>query len=80
MEAKPGRVAEVLLELAACQATSAQWRQRALVAGMVEGKPAKEIALPVAVPAGLVKLSFAEDETVRAQAKSILGWVSSSVI
>src|SRR5207244_4204214 len=72
-EAKPERV-EDLLELAACQATAAQWRRRALVAGMVEGKPKGEIVL-AARSAPLVKLSFSEDEKVGAQAREILGWV-----
>jgi mono/diheme cytochrome c family protein len=73
-ESKPEKV-EDLLELAACQATAAQWRQRALVEGMIEGKPAKEIALK-SRSTQLVKLSFAEDEKVRGQAKAILGWVT----
>jgi mono/diheme cytochrome c family protein/glucose/arabinose dehydrogenase len=73
-EAKPDLVGE-LLELAACQSSAAQWRRRALVAGMIEGRPAKEIALP-ARSAPLVKLSFAEDERVRAQGREILGWIT----
>jgi len=66
-EAKPDRVDE-LIDLAACQATAAQWRQRALVSGMLEGKPPKEVALKER-SAPLVKLSFSEDEQVRAGAK-----------
>jgi mono/diheme cytochrome c family protein/glucose/arabinose dehydrogenase len=73
-EAKPDHVAD-LLELAACQSTAAQWRQRALIAGFVEGKPAKEIALKER-SAHLVKMSYSEDESVRAQAKSALGWIT----
>jgi mono/diheme cytochrome c family protein len=73
-EAKPDRI-EDLLELAACQATAAQWRRRALVAGMIEGKPKREIALG-ARSAPLVKLSFSDDEKVRAQAREILEWVT----
>ena len=73
-EGRPERV-EDLIDLAACQATAAQWRQKAIVSGMIEGKPSKEIALK-SRSAPLVKLSFSEDEAVRAQAKQILGWVS----
>jgi len=72
--AKPDKF-EDLLELAACQATAAQWRQRALVEGMIEGRPAKEITLQ-SRSAHLVKLSFSEDEQVRGQAKAILEWVT----
>ncbi len=70
----PERVAE-LLELAACQATAAQWRRRALVAGMLQGKPKKEIAL-AARSAPLVKLSFSDDEKVRTQARELLGGIT----
>ena len=73
-EAKPDKVDE-LIDLAACQATAAQWRQRALVAGMLEGKPPKEVALKER-SAPLVKMSFSEDEQVRAGAKTILSWVT----
>jgi mono/diheme cytochrome c family protein len=73
-EANPERV-EDLLELAACQATSAQWRRRALVAGMSEGRPAKPIALP-ARSAPLVKLSFSDDDKVRVQATAILAGIT----
>jgi len=73
-EAKPERVAD-LLELAACQATAAQWRRRALVAGMAEGRPKKEIALPER-SGSLVKLTFADDERVRDQAREILAGIT----
>jgi mono/diheme cytochrome c family protein/glucose/arabinose dehydrogenase len=72
-EAKPERVEE-LLELAACQATAAQWRRRALVAGMFEGHK-KALALP-ARSGPLVKLTFADDENVRAQAKALLAGIT----
>jgi mono/diheme cytochrome c family protein/glucose/arabinose dehydrogenase len=72
-QGNPERVDE-LLELAACQATSAQWRRRALVAGMIEGKPKKEILLP-ARSTSLVKLSYSDDEQVRTQARELLGWI-----
>lgn len=73
-ESKPDHVAD-LLELAACQSTAAQWRQRALLDGMAAGKPAKEVALKER-SGPLVKMSFSEDEAVRAQAKSVLAWVT----
>jgi mono/diheme cytochrome c family protein len=73
-EATPERVEE-LLELAACQASAAQWRRRALVAGMVQGKPKKEIRFATR-SAALVKLSFSDDETVREQARELLGWMT----
>ncbi len=73
-EAKPDRVAD-LLELAACQATAAQWRRGALVAGMAEGRPKQEIALPER-SGPLVKLTFAEDERVRGQAREILAGIT----
>ncbi|HZE96586.1 MAG TPA: c-type cytochrome [Planctomycetota bacterium] len=73
-EARSEKLAD-LLELAACQATAAQWRQRALLAGISEGKPAKEVALKER-SGPLVKMAFSEDEQVRAQAKAILAWVT----
>jgi len=73
-EAKPDKVAD-LLELASCQATAAQWRRQALVAGILDGKPAQAIRLPER-SSHLVKLSFGEDEGVRAQARDILGWIT----
>jgi mono/diheme cytochrome c family protein/glucose/arabinose dehydrogenase len=68
--AKPDRVAE-LLDLAACQSTAARWRRRALVSGMVEGKPPGQISLP-SRSAPLVKLSFSEDPAVREFSRQIL--------
>lgn len=72
-EAKAGRVEE-LLELAACQSTAAQWRRRALVEGMAEGRSGSGLALP-ARSAPLVKLSFADDEKVRGRARELMGWI-----
>lgn len=72
--AKSDHVAD-LLDLAACQSTAAGWRRRALVAGMVEGKPPREIALP-SRSAPLVKLSFSEDPGLRELSREILGWVT----
>jgi len=73
-EANPERVDD-LLELAACQATAAQWRRRALVAGMHDGRPKKEIAL-AARSAPLVKLSFSDDNDVRARARDLLAGIT----
>jgi len=73
-EGNPERVDD-LLELAACQATSAHWRRRALVAGMAEARPAKPIVLH-ARSAPLVKLSFSEDEKVRVPAAALLAAIT----
>jgi mono/diheme cytochrome c family protein len=73
-EARPERV-EDLLELAAFQATSSHWRRRAIVAGMAEVRQAKTVALPVR-SAALVKLSFSDDDQVRAPAAALLAAIT----
>ncbi|MBV8882198.1 MAG: c-type cytochrome, partial [Planctomycetaceae bacterium] len=73
-DAKADKVDD-LLDLAACQATAAQWRQKALLGGMLEGRPARTIDLKTR-SAPLVKMSFSEDEQVRGAAKDILAWIS----
>jgi mono/diheme cytochrome c family protein/glucose/arabinose dehydrogenase len=73
-EANPERVDD-LLDLAACQATAALWRRRALVAGMADGRPKKEIVL-AARSGPLVKLSFSDDEQVRTKARGLLAAIT----
>ncbi len=64
----PARLAE-LLELIACQSTSALWRQRALLEALAGKKLERSPAL--------AKLAFAEDEQVRTLARSAWpGWTS----
>lgn len=72
-EGKPDRIGD-LLELAACQSTAARWRRGAIVSGILEGRPKKDIVLP-ARSAPLIKLSYSDDEAVRAGAKEMLGWI-----
>ncbi|HYE98032.1 MAG TPA: c-type cytochrome [Planctomycetota bacterium] len=67
--AAPGELSE-LIDLAAAQATAARWRQRALLEGLAERVPAAPVALP-ARSGGLLKLTWAEDESVRALARRL---------
>jgi mono/diheme cytochrome c family protein len=64
-----GRAAAVawLLDLTASQATAARWRQRALMEGILEGKPMKLASRP----ASLVKLGFSEDADIAGLAAKI---------
>jgi mono/diheme cytochrome c family protein len=64
-----GRAAAVawLLDLTASQATAARWRQRALMEGILEGKPMKLASRP----ASLVKLGFSEDADIAGVAAKI---------
>ncbi len=69
-EGRPERVAE-LIELAACQATAARWRQKALLSGLRE---LKAVTLK-ARSAPLVKLTYSEDPVVREASKPLLALV-----
>jgi mono/diheme cytochrome c family protein/glucose/arabinose dehydrogenase len=70
-EGKPERVA-ALLELVACQATAARWRQSALLDGLAA---LGSLELP-SRSAPLVKLGFAEDESVRRRARALSARIS----
>lgn len=69
---KTEEVAE-LLDLIAVQSTAALWRQQALLDGLAAAR--RPIKLPKR-SAGLVKLTFAADEKVRAQAKAVYGSIA----
>ncbi|HXX92462.1 MAG TPA: c-type cytochrome, partial [Planctomycetota bacterium] len=73
--ASAGKAEDVaeLLDLVAVQSVAALWRQQALLDGMAQAQ--KAVQLPRRSP-GLVKLTFAADDRVRAQARAIAGWIS----
>jgi glucose/arabinose dehydrogenase/mono/diheme cytochrome c family protein len=72
--ATSGKAEEVaeLLDLIAVQSVSALWRQQALLEGIAAAK--RPLRLPRRSP-GLVKLTFAADEKIRAQARTINAWI-----